>query len=71
MDIALVEDAQDDVHGDQGRQNQHPLVGEGGLKGLGRPLKPGLNAGRQGQLFLDLVDRVHGVSQGRAGRQVE
>jgi hypothetical protein len=34
MDVALVQHAQHDVHGDDGRQNQDRLVGQRGLEGL-------------------------------------
>ena len=51
VDVALVEDAEDDVDRDQGRQDQQRLVGQGGLEGLGRALEAAPDAGGQPQLL--------------------
>ena len=45
MNVALVEHTQNDVHRDQGCQNQQRLAGERGLESRRRSLKTGVMVG--------------------------
>ena len=63
MNVAFVEHAEDDVDGHERRKNQKWLVDQRGLKGLRRSLKAGLNARRQIEFLLDLVDGGHSIAQ--------
>ena len=71
MDVALVEHAEQYVDGDDGRQDQEDLVGEGRAERLGGPLEASLDALRQAQLRLGLLDRAHGLAERHVGREVE
>ena len=66
MDVALVEHAEHDVHGDDGRQDQERLVGEGGLERLGGPLEAGVDGGGQADLALGLLDGADRLAEGGA-----
>ncbi len=71
MDVALVEDAQDDVDGDERGEDQDRLVGESGLKGLGGALERGSDGGGQRHLTFRRLDGGHGVAERDAGREIE
>ena len=71
VDVALVEHAQHDVHGDHGGQDQDGLVGQRGLERLRRPLEAGPHRGRQAEVALDLLDGAHGVAERGIGGQIE
>ncbi len=71
MNVALVEDAEHDVDGDDRGQDEHGLVRERGLEGARRALKTSLNAERHADFLARSLDGASGVSQGRAGREVE
>ena len=53
------------------RQDQQRLVGQRSLEGRRRALEAGLDAGRQPDLLLRLLDGLDGVAQRDAGRQIE
>ena len=63
MDVALVEDAQDEIDSDEGRGNQDRLVRERGLERLGRALERRLHAGRHAECLLRLVHRRDGLAE--------
>ncbi len=68
MNVTLIQHAQHDIHGHDGRQNQPDLVIRGGQKCLGRPLELRAQGRGQGQLFLHGQHRVHSRAQrGTAG----
>ena len=71
MDVALVQHAQHDVHGDDGRQNQPAFIGQRCLKGPRRALEASLDAGRQSDLGCGLLNRLHRLAQRSAVAQVE
>ncbi len=71
MDVAFVENAEHDVDDDERGKDEERLVLEGGLKGGGRALEGGVDAGRKLQLLVDLVDDGDGVADGLAGGEVE
>ena len=71
VDVALVEHAEHDVHGDDRGEDQQQLVGERRAEGERRALEVGLHAGRQAELRLRRLDRLHRVAERRAGREVE
>src|SRR6059036_1170311 len=71
VDVALVQDAEDDVHGDEGGEDEEGLVGEGGLEGLGGALEAGVDGGGQPDLALGGLDGADGMAEGDAGGEVE
>src|SRR5262249_58408321 len=71
MDVALVEDAEDDVDGDQRGEDQQRLVGERGLEGLGRSLERGTEARRETETTGGGLDGGDGVAEGDPGGEVE
>src|SRR5271168_2903052 len=71
MNVALVEDAQNDVDGDQGGENQQRLVGQGGLKGSRGSLEGSLNGEGELDLLLHLLNGLGGFAQGGVGGQIE
>src|SRR5215510_12649105 len=71
MDVALVEDAEDDVDGDQRSEDEQRLVGERGLEGLGRSLERGAEARRETETTGGGLDGGDGVAEGDPGGEVE
>ena len=71
VDVALVEHAEHDVHGDQRGQDQPAFVGERRLKRGGRALEPGPESGRQPDPARGFLDGLHRRAQRRAGREIE
>ena len=71
MDKALVEHSQNDVHRDQGGENQQGFIVQRVLEGRGRSLEARLDAGGEVQILGGLVDRGDGVAQGRVAGQVK
>src|SRR6266508_2702436 len=71
VDIALIEDAKDDVDGDEGGEDEEGLVGEGGLEGLGGALEARVDGGGQADLALRGLDGADGMTEGDAGGEVE
>ena len=59
MDEAFVEDAQHDVHRDDGREEQEYLVGQRRLKGRRGALERGGEADGKADFFFGLLDGVH------------
>jgi len=71
VDVALVEHAEDDVDGDERRQDQERLVRERRAEGLRRPLEAAVDAVRQLQLAERVLDDVDCAAERRPGRRVE
>ena len=71
MDGALVEDAEHDIHRDQGGQKQQGLVLERGLEGLGRAGKGAPDVIGQAHVPARRLDGRRRLGQGRARGQVE
>ena len=72
MDVALVEDAQDDVDGDERGEDQDRLVGERGLEGLGGALERRAGSEEGSATWRSAAwMAVDGVAERDAGRQIE
>src|SRR5580693_386168 len=71
MNVALVQNTEHDVDGDDGGENQDRFVGERVQEGGGGALIRRLNALREAEIFFGLIDRVDGVAERNAGREVE
>ncbi|OIQ67861.1 hypothetical protein GALL_505570 [mine drainage metagenome] len=71
MDIALVEHAQHDVHGDNGGDDEQQFVGQGILERRRCALQDDPCALRQPERALGLIDGRHRIAEGGAGREVE
>jgi len=71
VDIALVEHAEHDVHGDHRRQDQQQGARQRGFERLGCTLELGLHAHGHADVFLRLVDQLYALAQRHAGSQVE
>src|SRR5262245_53820684 len=71
MNVALVKDAENDVHGGQGRddQNEHGRLRI--LKGLGRTLEAPMNGGRHAEFALKALDAGDGIAEGSSRPKVE
>ena len=71
MDVALVENAENDIHRDDRRENQQRLVGQRRLEGLRRALERRLHAQRHSAFALRLFDGLGRLAQRHARREVE
>ena len=71
MNIAFVQHAQNNVDRDDGCKNQEGFTRERVLKCRGRSLKRGMDARRQLNILLYLLDGLGGIAQGSPRRQVE
>src|ERR1043166_1953212 len=71
MDVAFVEDAENDIDSHESGQNQKRLVYQRCLKRLGRSLKTGLNARRHPQLLLGFIDGAYCIAKRSTGRKIE
>jgi hypothetical protein len=71
MDKALVEDAEDDIDGENRRCNQQRLGRQRALKCLSRALERSLYRFRKTDLPRRLIDCVDRIAQRGAGREVE
>src|SRR5579872_3202564 len=71
MDIALVEDAQHNVHRNYRGQNEPGFGGERVTERRRRSLETGVNAGRNADRALRVLNGAGGVAQRSAGSQVE
>ena len=71
MDVAFIEDAEDDVDRHEGRKDQEGLVGKRCPENLGRALEAPADARRQLQLGRRVFHRLHRLSEGRALCQVK
>src|SRR5215469_11218323 len=71
MDVAFVQNAQDDVNGDQSSENENRLVGERAQEGRGGALERSLNAGRHADFLLGVVYGVYRVTERSGGGEVE
>src|ERR1700748_3728051 len=71
MNVTLVENAQDNVNRDDGRENEQRFIGQRSQKRLRRALEGRLNAGGHLKFLLRLVNGLGRLAQGRAGSEVE
>src|SRR2546429_684662 len=71
VDVALVEDAEHDVDGDERGQGEDGLIGQRGLKRLGRALEARPNGGRQADVTFGTLDGGHRVAERDARGQIE
>ena len=71
MDIALIEDPEDEVDDDERGEDQHRHRRERILEGLGITLESRVDGARQVQLGLGPLDRIRRLTERRALRQVE
>src|ERR1700732_384006 len=63
MDVAFVENAENDVTGDESRENQERLARQGGLESLCRALKTCIDRNWHADFTLGRIDGIHGVAQ--------
>src|SRR5581483_3040460 len=63
VDIALVKDAENDVHSAKSGDNEDQFRRLGVLEGLGGALKAGMNGGRHADFLLGLLDVRHGIAE--------
>src|SRR4029077_17836236 len=71
MDEAFVQDAEDDVNGDKGGENQNRLIAERAEESGGGTLERALNAWRHGEISLGAIDGVDGIAQGSVWSNVK
>src|ERR1700758_1125665 len=71
MNVALVKNSEDDVDGDERRQNQNWLIGERAQESSRRSLEGGANARRHANFVFSLIDSVDGLAQGGIGSKIE
>ena len=71
MDVALIQDAEHDVDGDERGEDEQRLVGERGLERGGGALEGHVDADGEVHVRDGLVDGVDGVADGFAVGQVE
>src|SRR5258708_7530435 len=71
MNVALIQNAENDVNSYESSQDEDGFIGQGLEKSSRRALESGLNARRHIQFLLCGVDGVHGVAQGPIGSQIE
>ena len=71
MDVALVEHPENDVHGQQRRQDQKRRGLERGLEGLRRALEGAEDRRGQADPGGDLLDRGHRLTEGHPGGEIE
>ncbi|MDQ1278595.1 MAG: hypothetical protein QG555_1638, partial [Thermodesulfobacteriota bacterium] len=70
MEVALIEDAQDDIDYNDRDEEKKPQFGERGFKGLGRPLKATVDAGRE-HLIRQPSDLFRRRDDGVAGEEIQ
>jgi len=63
MNEAFVQDAKNDVDGDEGGENQDGLIAKGAEERGGSSLKRRLNTGRHAEAGFGAVDGVDGVAE--------
>src|SRR5207244_8053301 len=71
VDVALVEDAENDVNSGESRDDQDEHGGLRVLKSLGSALKAAVNGGRHAQLLLELLNFYDGVAESEALAKIE
>ena len=71
VNVAFIEDAQNDVNGDEGGKDEDRFVRKGVEEGRGCALKSRLDAGRHVQFLLGFVDGVDGVAESSVRSEVE
>ena len=71
MDEALVQDAEHEIDGHQGGQDQEGLVGEGGLEGLRRALETAVDGGGDADPLQGGLDGAGGGGERGARGEIE
>ena len=71
MNLALIENTEHDVNGDERGKNQHRLVSERIQEGRSGAFKGGLDAGRHVELGFSLIDGLDRVTKGGPWGQVK
>src|SRR5467141_489361 len=71
MNVAFVENSEDDVDSDESGQDEDRLVGERAQESRGGSLEGGLDAWRHANFFLDLVDGVDRFTLSGVGSEIE
>ena len=71
VNVAFIEDAENDVNSGESGDDQHEHRGLRVLKSLGSALKAAVNGGRHAQLLLELLNFYDGVAEGEALAEVE
>ncbi len=71
MDEALIEDAENDVDGDECGEDEPFLVGQRILKRLCCSLESGVDSAGHAELLLLTLERGDSLAKGHVGRQVE
>ena len=71
MDIALIEDAEDDVDGEQRRENEDGLARQRLAEGLRRARETGADPGRQAHFRFHFGDGVDRLAQRHSGSEIE
>src|SRR6266436_9884728 len=71
MNVALIQDAENDVNDDDRRQQKYRLGRKRSLEGLSRTLKRGMNCGRHSDLPLHVLNITDGIAKRRVRREIE
>src|SRR5258708_14880110 len=71
MNVALIQNAENDVNSYESSQDEDGFIGQGLEKSSRRALESGLNARRHVQFLLREVDGIHSVAERPVGSQVE
>src|SRR5438045_1776557 len=71
MDVALIKDAENDVHRQQRRQNQEWFVDQRSPESFGGTLKTAEHAAGQAQIVCRLLDSVDRFSERNTWSQIE
>ena len=71
VDVIFIEDAQDDVHSDQRRENEITAPCQGILEGLRCALESGVNGGWQADLTLDFCTALTASPRGTLGARLK
>ena len=71
MNVALIQNAQHDIHRRECRENQHRFALERILESLRGSLKARMNRRGHGARVLDVVNRLHRITQRNPRREIE
>src|SRR3954465_12751049 len=71
MDVAFVQNSEDDVNRQQGGRNKNRLIGPSFLVRSCSALKASMNRGGKLDFVLCLLDNLSGLTKRNIGRQIE
>ena len=71
MDVTFVQNAKDDIDGDDRRKDQQQFVAERTAEGERRALKTRLQAGGHIKFRFGFFNRIDGIAKRRAGGKVK